>query len=468
MSQQKLLPFESFYGFCNTPSDAVILIEACIKGTLRAFDGVRGSPIRSGSVIVFCEGKSGRSTRWTDGERWSPSRAFGPFLIYREIESTRVNNEITEGNETNEPIFQGIEAPFNKRTLKPNTRIVNGGLTKRTITMAGSDGNRYRVISYYFREDVYHLFGESEGMLFRQGHPVNPLETPTQSRLLATFSRNAGFVGISNHHEGDQEPRTGSDTCKRMKNDNVTDDEVYLHSPGTPAVDGAASAAEILQHAPNVRDLKRFRSDKEPQVKEEISATRTSFVEPYASFQPQNQQSQTNQRGNRYSLPSMHALQNQIKSGTSSCPEAPSSQTAGNYQAIQYTSGGFIPYKIAGSHAIQRATPFEYNIQQQQYYSQPTLPQQHYSPLSFEQAFHQHGAMQYHSYQPTPNVGYYSQHGFHLLHQTTSQFHPSVTNTQMRYVPVGGNGDVTNRLSQHARGQIQAQKAGPSDRLTPL
>ncbi|KAI8614901.1 hypothetical protein BC830DRAFT_342835 [Chytriomyces sp. MP71] len=65
LPKQQLLPFETFYGFCNTPSDAVILIEACIKGTLRAFDGTRGAPIRSGSVIVFIEKKSGRSTRWT-------------------------------------------------------------------------------------------------------------------------------------------------------------------------------------------------------------------------------------------------------------------------------------------------------------------------------------------------------------------------------------------------------------------
>ncbi|KAI8829343.1 Gti1/Pac2 family-domain-containing protein [Chytriomyces cf. hyalinus JEL632] len=76
---------ETFYGFIKDAIDALLVIEACLKGLLSPFksgsDASGQLAIRSGTVIVFAE-SSTQMKRWRDGERWSPSRAHGPFLLY--------------------------------------------------------------------------------------------------------------------------------------------------------------------------------------------------------------------------------------------------------------------------------------------------------------------------------------------------------------------------------------------------
>ncbi|KAI7907381.1 Gti1/Pac2 family-domain-containing protein [Cokeromyces recurvatus] len=102
---------ETFHGFIETTTDALLIFEACQRGMLpkvtrRLQDRERNS-IRSGAVYVFDERESG-IRRWTDGFIWSPSRILGNFLIYRELESRetlhqqrnkRQNNSSNNNNE---------------------------------------------------------------------------------------------------------------------------------------------------------------------------------------------------------------------------------------------------------------------------------------------------------------------------------------------------------------------------------
>lgn len=80
---------ETFYGMVESSADALRIFQLCREGELgrvrrRLHDHER-KQIRSGSIFVFNEIESGIK-RWTDGRLWSPSRIFGDFLIYRELE----------------------------------------------------------------------------------------------------------------------------------------------------------------------------------------------------------------------------------------------------------------------------------------------------------------------------------------------------------------------------------------------
>lgn len=76
-------------GFVHTTFDALMVLEACLGGTLnhiprRPHDRERASIITGGNVFIYEENASGIK-RWTDGVTWSPSRIMGNFLVYREL-----------------------------------------------------------------------------------------------------------------------------------------------------------------------------------------------------------------------------------------------------------------------------------------------------------------------------------------------------------------------------------------------
>ncbi|KAI8610434.1 hypothetical protein BC830DRAFT_1145796 [Chytriomyces sp. MP71] len=129
--------------------------------------------------------------RWRDGERWSPSRIHGQFLLYREVTSTRHDSNVR--NELPETCTR-----FNTSGARPNTRLVPNGFAKRTITLTGSDGNRYRVISYFYPHDISHLYGDEisdvappttrEGSRGNRNVPAGVLlSTPAQNPNLKRF-----------------------------------------------------------------------------------------------------------------------------------------------------------------------------------------------------------------------------------------------------------------------------------------
>ena len=80
----------TWHGYVLDASDAHILFEAVLSGLLtqstrRPQNGERARLIRSGSVFVYEENRSGIK-RWADGVAWSPSRRLNDFLIYRELD----------------------------------------------------------------------------------------------------------------------------------------------------------------------------------------------------------------------------------------------------------------------------------------------------------------------------------------------------------------------------------------------
>ncbi|TPX59130.1 hypothetical protein CcCBS67573_g09107 [Chytriomyces confervae] len=163
---------------------------AANRRVLRPRDGIADTVDRSRSSSKFsplCDGDiddqdkqcpdaaedsnqtPGKSTRLrkrleqnqSDGIHWSPSRAFGPFLLYRQVELTNTNEPHPIGPKYAPKRVQSnvaaLEPTFSARTLKPNTRLVENGLTKRTITLKGSDGQKHRVVSYYCPDDVVEM-----------------------------------------------------------------------------------------------------------------------------------------------------------------------------------------------------------------------------------------------------------------------------------------------------------------------
>ncbi|KAJ3379348.1 hypothetical protein HDU84_006727 [Entophlyctis sp. JEL0112] len=148
---------ETYRGFIDNEADALILIEATIMNLLHAFSGtavdMASLHVRSGSVFVVPE-SCRFAKRWVDGLQWSPSRAYGSFLLYRQVEKIR-DKSATALIDENTKSIAGVAPAFAKNSLKTGTQIMSdNGLTKRCIAMKGSDGQMYRVIAYYAPSDV--------------------------------------------------------------------------------------------------------------------------------------------------------------------------------------------------------------------------------------------------------------------------------------------------------------------------
>ncbi|KAI9330626.1 Gti1/Pac2 family-domain-containing protein [Obelidium mucronatum] len=165
--------FETFYGFIENEMDALLVVQGTIHGVLKAFKGdaddMASVKVRSGTVIVMPE--NGTSVkRWRDGLRWSPSRAYGPFILYRQIESvdSSSNASVLSSDNAHSEVsphsvtVHGLEPTYSTKTLKEGTQIAKTGLTKRTITIPGSDGQKHRVVSYYSSADVLAMTSRRE------------------------------------------------------------------------------------------------------------------------------------------------------------------------------------------------------------------------------------------------------------------------------------------------------------------
>ncbi|KAI8620696.1 hypothetical protein BC830DRAFT_458923 [Chytriomyces sp. MP71] len=148
----------TYFGYIEDVTDAQLVIEGCVRKMLKKFSSSFDTStldITSGVVVVIMEA----GMRWRDKLTWSPSRAYGPFLLYREVEvakdaSQPLVNAKFRGLTRSIGIDSGIAPTFSSKTLKPGTRVVEGGFTKRTITLTGSDGMRYRLISYARADDI--------------------------------------------------------------------------------------------------------------------------------------------------------------------------------------------------------------------------------------------------------------------------------------------------------------------------
>ncbi|ORY53881.1 hypothetical protein BCR33DRAFT_711219 [Rhizoclosmatium globosum] len=192
MPLQKANESETYFGFVKDVNDAALLIEACVAGELQTMQdlpyGMTALPIRSGSVIVFAENSSkSLRVRWRDGALWSCSRICGPFLLYREVVCTKdaAGNPIPKAVSS----VKEKKSPFTVSSVRANSRLVPCGLAKRTISLNGSDGNKYSNF-YFYPQDVSSYYERSTN---RQ---PSSLVTPSQLPLFQKYADRVQFNAL--------------------------------------------------------------------------------------------------------------------------------------------------------------------------------------------------------------------------------------------------------------------------------
>ena len=139
--QHQTTVMTSYSGFVANAEDAVLLIEACRLRLLPAatrnlVSWERDQLIVSGSVFIFEEDHfESVVTRWRDGLKWDKSRIQGPFLVYRERDDSQLPEDLGDVG-----------------TSQQRER-----LTKRAVTVALKNGEKYHLISYYFESSLSNL-----------------------------------------------------------------------------------------------------------------------------------------------------------------------------------------------------------------------------------------------------------------------------------------------------------------------
>ncbi|KAI9330862.1 Gti1/Pac2 family-domain-containing protein [Obelidium mucronatum] len=176
-------PPATFHGHIRTELDAKVLIEACIAGEMAVLNTSKVPPrvtITSGTCVVFQEGVSnGMLQRWRDGLLWSSSRIQGSFLLYREVKPVDdIKSPIPK--HAKEP----SSSPFSNTIVRGNYKHVPNGFAKRTITLEGSNGKKYRVICYFYPKHVAHLY---EGLAPSDGNADVLLTCPSETPQFAKF-----------------------------------------------------------------------------------------------------------------------------------------------------------------------------------------------------------------------------------------------------------------------------------------
>ncbi|KAJ9611676.1 Gluconate transport-inducing protein [Cladophialophora chaetospira] len=151
---------ETYNGLVRTPTDAIILFEACRMGILprvqRRLSEKERQSIRSGSVFVWDEREAGMR-RWTDGKSWSASRVSGSFLTYREMEGKRGGNSYANqpngnrGTKTPEAVNEDASQGGEGEEGPDGYRYKPDGLMKQSFSITTSTGQHLHLISYYSR-----------------------------------------------------------------------------------------------------------------------------------------------------------------------------------------------------------------------------------------------------------------------------------------------------------------------------
>ncbi|CEP13291.1 hypothetical protein [Parasitella parasitica] len=133
---------ETYVGYIKTPQDALLIFEACRRGTLnrvqRRLTSKERLNIHSGSVFAWDENEAGMR-RWTDGRTWSPSRVLGSFLTYKELDTKR------RPRRTSSAVPGVKQIAF---SYKQN------GLMKQSFSICTTSNQKIHLISYYTKSDV--------------------------------------------------------------------------------------------------------------------------------------------------------------------------------------------------------------------------------------------------------------------------------------------------------------------------
>ncbi|KAI9330875.1 hypothetical protein BDR26DRAFT_1011208 [Obelidium mucronatum] len=170
---------ETYFGFVEKTVDAYFLVEACVSGTLPCVrEPIRQPmlPVRSGSVIVFELTDNDKKMKWNDGKQWSIATKEGSFVYTREVEPTnsKVHARATQREKSN--LFVSCK-------VRPDTKLIPNGLVRRCISMNGSDGKRYRVLSYFYPCHVQQFYVSAGKTRWGRG----PLQTPSEQPKFERF-----------------------------------------------------------------------------------------------------------------------------------------------------------------------------------------------------------------------------------------------------------------------------------------
>ncbi|KAF2143064.1 uncharacterized protein K452DRAFT_307940 [Aplosporella prunicola CBS 121167] len=189
-------------GFVHTTLDGLMVIEACLRGTLnhcprRPHDRERAGLIQSGNIFVYEESTSGIK-RWTDGVSWSPSRIHGNYLIYRELQrpwppgekkrankpknkNARVEPYGRAGHHYGEERVQDVIDRKLTGSLVDSYDFKPGGLAKRTLSVT-VNGCTHHLIAYHSADSVKDLFRPGHDPRFANCHPRKELLTEQKFR----------------------------------------------------------------------------------------------------------------------------------------------------------------------------------------------------------------------------------------------------------------------------------------------
>ena len=128
-------------------------------------------------MFVFVEGECG-IRRWTDGKLWSPSRIFGQFLVYKEVEKRP--KRMSFKTESCGNVEQGWSVPpleadassssssqedfCSSFEVDAASAFKKGGLIKKTISINFATGESLHIVSYskYLTMNNMSMVGESD------------------------------------------------------------------------------------------------------------------------------------------------------------------------------------------------------------------------------------------------------------------------------------------------------------------
>lgn len=144
---------QTYSGHVRTPTDAIILFEACRIGLLprvqRRLSEKERQSIKSGSVFVWDEREAGMR-RWTDGKSWSASRVSGSFLTYREMEGKRGGSGFDKTANRD-----GMSNPDGDSDGGPDGyRYKPDGLMKQSFSITTNNNQHLHLISYFSRSSL--------------------------------------------------------------------------------------------------------------------------------------------------------------------------------------------------------------------------------------------------------------------------------------------------------------------------
>lgn len=123
----------SYYGYCQTQLDCLILFEAARQGLIskrkERLSVTERESIASGAIFIWDEQETG-IRRWTDGKFWSTSRVLSHFLVYRELDNIK------------------------KSVASSGCRIKPYGLCKQATNIINDNSSKMHLIGYYSKRDV--------------------------------------------------------------------------------------------------------------------------------------------------------------------------------------------------------------------------------------------------------------------------------------------------------------------------